>query len=85
MMMHLDLPSPEPLNLSGGNISTEIIQTEIHKLRNCDWNKLEDSATRVATLLTVIGNDAIDVFNTLTRDEEGNNKKIVTVEICKTL
>ena len=39
----------------------------------------KDSATRVATLLTVIGNDAIDVFNTLTWDEEGDDKKIEKV------
>ena len=27
-------------------------------------------------LLTVIGNDAVDVFNTLTREAEGDEKKI---------
>ena len=36
----------------------------------------KESATRVATLLTVIGNDAIDVFNTLTWDAEDDDKKI---------
>jgi len=40
---------------------------------------LKDSETRVATLLTVIGNDAIDVFNTLTWDEEDDEKKIENV------
>ena len=35
-----------------------------------------ESATRVAKLLMVIGNDAIDVFNTLTWDTEGDDKKI---------
>ena len=39
----------------------------------------KDSATRVATLLTVILNYAIDVFNTLTWDEEGDDKKIEKV------
>ena len=36
----------------------------------------KESATRVATLLTVIGNDAVDVFNTLPWDAEGDDKKI---------
>ena len=36
----------------------------------------KESATRVATLLTVIGNDAVDVFNTLPWDTEGDDKKI---------
>ena len=36
---------------------------------------MEESATRVATLQTVICNDAIDVFNTLTWDTEGDDKK----------
>lgn len=77
MAMHLGLP----LKLSEGNISA-------------NWKKFKQkyvtyeiatgisskySATRVATLLTVIGNDAIDVFNTLTWDEEGDEKKIEKV------
>ena len=41
----------------------------------------KDSATRVATLLTAIGNDAIDVFNTLTWGEEGDEKKIQKVPL----
>lgn len=39
----------------------------------------KDSATRLGTLLTVIGNDAIGVFNTLTWDEQGDDKKIEKV------
>ena len=39
-------------------------------------DKKKKSATRVATLLTVIGNDAIDVFNTITWDAEGDDTKI---------
>ena len=44
MAMHLGLPPPEALDLSGGNISANwkrLIQTEIHKLRNCNRNKLK--------------------------------------------
>ena len=37
----------------------------------------------VATLLTVIANDAIDVFNTLPWDAEGDDKKIDKVFIEK--
>lgn len=35
--------------------------------------------TRVATLLTVIGEDAVDVYNTLAWDEEGDELKIEKV------
>ena len=45
MAMHLGLPPPEALDLSGGNISAnclEEVQTEIYKLRNCDRNKFEE-------------------------------------------
>ena len=68
MAMHFGLPPPEPLDLSGGNISKNWkkckqkftyyeIATGINK---------KESAIRVATLLTIIGNDTIDVFNTIT-------------------
>lgn len=36
----------------------------------------KESSTRVATLLTVIGNDAMDVYNTLLWDAEGDDNKI---------
>ena len=71
MAMQLGLPPPEHLNLSGGNISA-------------NWKKFKQKytnyeiATRVATLLTVIGNNAIDVFTTLTWDA-GDDKKIEQV------
>ena len=68
MAMHLGLPPPEPLDLNSGNVSESWkkfkqkytyyeIATGIHT---------KESETSVATLLTIIGNDAIDVFNTLT-------------------
>ena len=44
---------------------------------------LKDSATRVATLLTVIDKDAIDVFNTLIYDEEDDEKKIEMVPVVE--
>ena len=79
--MHLVLPPPEPLDLSSGNVSESWkkfrqkytnyeIATGIHT---------KESATRVATFLTIIGNDAIDVFNTLTWDFVGDDKKIEKV------
>ena len=78
--MHLGLPPPEPLSKWRKHIGQlEEVQTEIYKLRNCAWISSKDSATSVATLLTVIGNGAINVFNTLTWDEEGNDKKIEKV------
>ena len=64
MAMHFGLPPPEPLDLSGGNISENWKKFK-QKFTNYEIatgiNKKE-SATRVATLLTVIGNDAIDVL-----------------------
>ena len=78
--MHLGLPPPEPLRKWRKHIGQlEEVQSEIYKLRNCAWISSKDSATSVATLLTVIGNDAINFFNTLTWDEEGNDKKIEKV------
>ena len=81
MAMHFGLPPPEPLDLSGGNISENWKKFK-QKFTNYEIatgiNKKE-TATRVATLLTVIGNDAIDVFNTITWDAEGDDTKIEKV------
>ena len=78
MAMHFGLPPPEPLDLSGGNISENWKKFK-QKFTNYEIatgiNKKE-SATRVVTLLTVIGNDAIDVFNTITWNAEGDDAKI---------
>ena len=78
MAMHFGLPPPEPLYLSGGNISENWKKFK-QKFTNYEIatgiNKKE-SATRVVTLLTVIGNDAIDVFNTITWNAEGDDAKI---------
>ena len=75
--MHLGLPPPEALDLSGGNISAnwKKFKQKYTNYKIATGISSKDSATRVATLLTVIGNDAIDVFNTLTWDEEGDDKK----------
>ena len=81
MAMHLGLPPPEALDLSGGNISAnwKKFKQKYANYEIATGISSKDSATRVATLLTVIGNDAIDVFNTLTWDEEGDDKKIEKV------
>ena len=81
MAMHLGLPPPEALDLSGGNISAnwKKFKQKYANYEVATGISSKDSATRVATLLTVIGNDAIDVFNTLTWDEEGDDKKIEKV------
>ena len=81
MAMHFGLPHQEPLDLSGGNICENWKKFK-QKFTNYEIatgiNKKE-TATRVATLLTVIGNDAIDVFNTITWDAEGDDTKIEKV------
>lgn len=76
MAMHL--PPPEPLKLSEGNISAswKKFKQKYVNYEIATGISLKDSATRVATRLTVIGNDAIYVFNTLTWDEEDDDKKI---------
>ena len=83
MAMHLGLPPPEALDLSGGNISTnwKKFKKKYTNYEIATGISSKDSSARVATLLTVIGNDAIDVFSTLTWNEEGGDKKIGTVEI----
>lgn len=78
MALHLGLPPPEPLDLSGGNVSENWRKFK-QKYTNYEIAtrvNTKESATREATLLTVIGNNAIDVFNTLTWDAEGDDKKI---------
>ena len=79
--MHLGLPPPEPLHLSGGNISAnwKKFKQKYVNYEIATGISSRDNAIRVAILLTVIGNDAIDVFNTLTWDEEGDDKKIEKV------
>ena len=81
MAMQLGLPPPEPLDLSGGNISAnwKKFKQKYTNYEIATGISSKDSSTRVATLLTVIGNDAIDVFNTLTWDEEGDDNKIEKV------
>ena len=81
MAMQLGLPPPEPLDLSGGNISAnwKKFKQKYTNYEIATGISSKASSTRVATLLTVIGNDAIDVFNTLTWDAEGDDKKIEKV------
>ena len=78
MAFHLGLSSPEPLDPRGGNVSENWKKFK-QKYTNYEIAtriNTKESATRVATLLTVIGNDAIDVFNTLTWYAEGCDKNI---------
>ena len=78
MASHLGLPCPETLDLRGGNDSENWKKFKQKKTNYeiATGVNTRESATRVAKLLTVIGNDAIDVFNTLTWDTEGDDKKI---------
>ena len=66
MAFHLGLPSLEPLDLRGGNVSENWKKFK-QKYTNYEIAagvNTKESATRVVTLLSVIGNDGIDVFNT---------------------
>ena len=82
--MQLGLPPPEPLDFSGGNISVNR-----QKFKQKNTNKREGQCTQGSNISTVTGNDAIGVFNTVTWDEEGEDKKIDKVllefkEHCET-
>ena len=64
MALHLGLPPPEPLDLNGGNVSENWRKFK-QKYTNYEIAtriNTKASATREATLLTVIGNNAIDVL-----------------------
>ena len=66
MALHLGLLSQEPLDLSRGNISESWRKFE-QKYTNSEFAtgiNTKENSTRVATLLTVIANNAINVFNT---------------------
>ena len=71
------LPPPEPLQLQQGNTAQK------WKKFKQTWSNYEiatgvakkEKPTRVATLLTVIGEEAVDVYNTFTWDEEGDDLK----------
>ena len=77
LTFHLGLPSPEPLDLRGRNVS-ENWKNFKQKYTNYEIAtgvNTKESSTRVVTLLTVISKDAIDVFNPLTWDAEDDDKK----------
>ena len=66
MAFHFGLPCSETLDLRGGNVSQN---WKKFKQKNTNYEiatgiNTRESATRVAKLLTVIGNDAINGFNT---------------------
>ena len=65
MAFHLGLLSTEPLDLRGGNVSEnwKKFKQKYTNYEIATGSNMREIATRVATLLTVIGNDAIDVFN----------------------
>lgn len=75
------IPAPEKLNISTGNIAHN------WQLFRQAWDNYEcaiDLSTkpepkRVATLLTVIGSDALEVFNTFEWNAEEDKKKIKPV------
>jgi len=74
----VSLPPPEPLQLQQGNT------TQKWKKFKQKWSNYEiatgvakkDEPTHVATLLTVIGKEAVNVYNTFIWDDKGNELKI---------
>ncbi len=75
MASPLGLPPPEPLKILDGNTSLK------WKKFKRKWTNYEiatgvsekEDATRVATFLTEIGEEAVDVYNTFNWATEGDN------------
>jgi hypothetical protein len=70
MAMHFGLIPPQTLDLNTGNISANWKKFKQRYLKSQLRNTVatgiseKEDATRVATLLTVIGNEALDVYDT---------------------
>ena len=74
MAMPLGLPPPEPLKISDGNMAQK---WDNHEVMTGVMGK--EQSTRVATLLTVIGKEAVDVYNTFIWNEEVDHLKMAKV------
>lgn len=77
---------PQTLDLNTGNISAnwkklKQMYLKSQLLRNTVATGIseKEDATRVATLLTVIGNEALDVYDTFVSATVGDDKKIAKV------
>ena len=94
MAMHFGLIPPQTLDLNTGNISANwkklkqmYLKSQLRNTVATGISEKED-ATRVATLLTVIGNEALDVYDMFVQATVGDDKKIAKVlekfdEHCK--
>jgi hypothetical protein len=82
MAMHFGLIiPPQTLDLNSGNVSAN---WKKFKQRYLNYEIAtgisgKEDATRVATLLTVIGNEALDVYDTFVWATVGDDKKIAKV------
>lgn len=80
-MAAYNIPSPKSLDISSGNLA------EKWKLWKCTWTNYElatkvakeDDEIRVATLLAIIGEETVRVYNNLEWDDPADNKKIKKV------
>ena len=76
-MATFQIPAPAPLVMSGRNLEqnwTKFIQ-RFQNFEIATGIKAKGDATRIATLLSVVGQDAVDTYNTFTYDAEGDDKK----------
>ncbi|CAB4040829.1 Hypothetical predicted protein [Paramuricea clavata] len=81
MAMHFGLIPPQTLDLNSVNVSAN---WKRFKQRYLNYEIAigisgKEDATRVATLLTIIGNEAFDVYNTFVWATVGDCKKIAKV------
>ncbi len=75
MASPLGLPPPEPLKILDGNTSLKWKTFKQKWTNNEIATGVSEDATRVATFLTVIGEEAVDVYNTF----KGDNLEIARV------
>ncbi len=71
------MPAPSPLVMPGRNLEqnwTKFYQ-RFQNFEIATGIKTKGDATRIATLLSVVGQDAVDTYSTFTYDEEGDDKK----------
>ena len=86
--MYFGSTPPRPLDLNSGNV---LVNWKTFKQRylsyeiatgisgRCSWEMQLGDAADVATLLTVIGNEALDVYDTFVCATVGDEKKIAKV------
>ena len=75
-MAAFTIPAQAPLDMASSNLAEN---WKTFKQRYKNFELATGIAYRVATILSVIGQEAVDVYNTFTWAEAGDNTKIAKV------